>query len=154
LKVLVTLESLGKRLNPEFDFLQEARPFVQKVRVRRLREWLNREHLFELVEETGRLARALPFEAYDLLKKARTGKLKLRLDLEDLGDVVREVDRSVNRLSFAVVIAGILIGSSFVTRSGVGPSFLGVPVLGLVGFGVAIILGIWFLVGTLRSGRL
>jgi len=154
LKVLVTLESLGKRLDPKFDFLQEARPFVQKVRVRRLREWLNREHLFELVEETGRLARALPFEAYDLLKKARTGKLKLRLDLEDLGDVVRETDRSVNRLSFAVVIAGILIGSSFVARSGVGPSFLGLPVLGLVGFGVAIILGIWFLVGTLRSGRL
>jgi len=154
LKVLVTLESLGKRLDPKFDFLLEARPFVQKVRVRRLREWLDREKLFELVEETGRLARALPFEAHDLLKKARTGKLKLRLDLEDLGDVVREIDRSVNRLSFAVVIAGILIGSSFVARSGVGPSFLGLPVLGLVGFGVAIILGIWFLVGTLRSGRL
>jgi ubiquinone biosynthesis protein len=60
----------------------------------------------------------------------------------------------VNRLAFAVVIAGILIGSSFVTREGVGPSFLGLPILGLAGFSVAVILGIWFLVGTLRSGRL
>jgi ubiquinone biosynthesis protein len=154
LKVLVTLESLGKRLDPSFDFLGAARPFVQKARVRRLRDWLDRERLADLLEETGRLARSLPYETSELLKKARTGRLKLRLDLEDLGDVAREIDRSVNRLSFAVVIAGILIGSSFVTRSGFGPTFLGLPIIGLAGFLVAGVLGIWFLIGTLRSGRL
>lgn len=154
LKVLITLESLGKRLNPAFDFLQEARPFLQKVRARRLRELASRERLYDLLEETGHLARALPFATFDLLKKARTGRLKVRLDVEELGDVVREIDRSVNRLAFAVVIAGILIGSSFVSRSGIGPSFLGIPILGLAGFGVAVVMGIWFLVGTLRSGRL
>jgi ubiquinone biosynthesis protein len=154
LKVLVTLDGLGKRLDPDFDFVSVARPFVSKVRTRRLRSWLDREGLLELAEDTGRLARALPAEAYDLLKKAGSGRLKLRLDLEDLGDVVREIDRSVNRLAFAVVIAGILIGSSFVTREGVGPSLLGLPILGLAGFSLAVVLGIWFLVGTLRSGRL
>ncbi len=154
LKVLVTLDGLGKRLDPDFDFVSAARPFVSKVRTRRLRSWLDREGLLELAEDTTRLARALPAEAYDLLKKAGSGRLKLRLDLEELGDVVREIDRSVNRLAFAVVIAGILIGSSFVTREGVGPSFLGLPILGLAGFSVAVVLGLWFLVGTLRSGRL
>jgi ubiquinone biosynthesis protein len=154
LKVLVTLESLGKRLDPDFDFVRAAQPFLLKVRARRLREWLDRDSLLELAEETGRFARALPSEAYDLLKKANTGKLKLRLDLEELGEVVREMDRSLNRLSFAVVIAGILVGASFVTRSGVGPTFLGLPILGLAGFSVAVVLGLWFLVGTLRSSRL
>ena len=154
MKVLVTLDGLGKRLDPDFDFVSLARPFVSKVRTRRLRGWLDRESLLELAEDTGRLARALPAEAYDLLKKAGSGRLKLRLDLEELGDVVREIDRSVNRLAFAVVIAGILIGSSFVTREGAGPSFLGLPILGLAGFSVAVVLGLWFLVGTLRSGRL
>jgi len=154
LKVLVTLDGLGKRLDPDFDFVSAARPFVSKVRARRLRGWLDREGLLELAEDTGRLARALPAEVHDLLKKASSGRLKLRLDLEELGDVVREIDRSVNRLAFAVVIAGILIGSSFVTREGVGPSFLGLPILGLAGFSVPVVLGLWFLVGTLRSGRL
>ncbi len=154
LKVLVTLDSLGKRLDPDFDFVSAARPFVLKVRTRRLRGWLDREGLLQLAEDSGKLARALPSEIHDLLKKAGSGRLKLRLDLEELGGVVREIDRSVNRLSFAVVIAGILIGSSFVTREGAGPSFLGLPILGLAGFSVAVVLGIWFLVGTLRSGRL
>ena len=154
LKVLVTLDSLGKRLDPDFDFVSAARPFVMKVRTRRLRGWLDRESLLELVEDTGRLARGLPVEAYDILKKLNSGRLKMRLDMEELGSVVKEIDRSVNRLAFAVVIAGILIGSAFVTREGVGPSFMGLPILGLVGFTVAVIMGIWFLVGTLRSGRL
>jgi ubiquinone biosynthesis protein len=154
LKVLVSLESLGKRLDPEFDFLSAARPFVERVRVRRLRDWLDRERLFDLLEDSGRLARSLPFETSELLKKARTGRLKFRLDFEDLGDVVREIDRSVNRLAFAVVIAGILVGSSFVTRAGFGPTFMGLPILGLAGFLVAGVLGLWFLIGTLRSGRL
>lgn len=154
LKMLVTLESLGKRLDPGFDFMQEARPFLAKVRARRLRDLASRERLADFAEETGRLARALPFATYDLLKKARTGRLKLRLDLEELGDVAREIDRSVNRLGFAVVIAGLLVGSSLVSASGIGPSFLGLPILGLAGFSAAIVMGIWFLVGTLRSGRL
>jgi len=154
LKVLVTLESLGKRLDPDFDFVSAAQPFVAKVRSGSLRGWLGRGSLLELVEDTGRLARALPAEAYDILKKANSGRLKVRLDLEEMGSVVKEIDRSVNRLAFAVVIAGILIGSAFVTRSGAGPSFMGLPILGLLGFTVAVIMGIWFLVGTLRSGRL
>jgi ubiquinone biosynthesis protein len=154
LKVIVTLESLGKRLDPDFDFLRAARPFVQQVRARGLRELLDRNRLLELAEDTGRLARALPSETYELLRKARTGRLKVRLDLEELGSMVKEIDRSVNRLAFAVVIAGILIGSAFVTRSGAGPSFMGLPILGLAGFSVAVIMGIWFLAGTLRSGRL
>jgi ubiquinone biosynthesis protein len=154
LKVMVALESLGKRLDPEFDFVNAARPFVLKVRTGRLRGLLDRESLLELAENTERLVRSLPSEVYDLLKKAGSGRLKLRLDLEELGDVVREIDRSVNRLSFAVVIAGILVGSAFVAREGVGPSFLGLPIMGLAGFFVAVVMGIWFLVGTLRSGRL
>jgi ubiquinone biosynthesis protein len=154
LKVLVTLESLGKRLDPEFDFLGAARPFVERARVRRLREWLDRERLVDLLEDSGRLARSLPYETSELLKRARTGRLKFRLDFEDLGDVMREIDRSVNRLAFAVVIAGILVGASFVIRSGIGPTLMGLPILGLAGFLVAGVLGVWFLIGTLRSGRL
>ena len=35
-----------------------------------------------------------------------------------------------------------------------GPRLFGLPILGLAGFTVAGVLGIWFLIGILRSGRL
>jgi ubiquinone biosynthesis protein len=154
LKVIVTLESLGRRLDPDFDILEVAGPFVARVRAGRLREWLGREEIYDLVEETGRFVRSLPWQANELLEKARTGRLRLKMDFEGLDQRVQEIDRSINRLAFSVVIAGVLVGSSLVIRTGLGPSYLGLPVLGLLGFAVAGILGIWFLIGTLRSGRL
>jgi ubiquinone biosynthesis protein len=60
----------------------------------------------------------------------------------------------VNRLSFAVVIAGLLVSSSFFMRIEAGPRLFGLPILGLAGFTAAGVLGIWFLIGILRSGRL
>lgn len=154
LKVIVTLESLGKSLDPAFDFTAAARPFVRRVRISHLGEWTRKDRLMDLLEDALRLGRSLPYDSYEVLKKLRSGRLRLNLDIEGLDRAVREIDRSANRLSFAVVIAGILVGSSFVTRQGIGPSVFGFPLLGLAGFLLAGFLGIWFLVGILRSGRL
>jgi len=67
---------------------------------------------------------------------------------------VRELDRSSNRLSFAVVIAAIVIGSSIIVHAETGPHLLGYPLLGMVGFLAAAVLGIGLAIGILRSGRL
>ena len=154
LKVIVTVESLGKSLDPEFDVVTVARPFVERVRLGRLREWTDKDKLLDLAEDTGRLVRALPYDAYEILNKLRSGKLKVNFDFEDFDERIREIDRSVNRLSFAVVIAGILVGSSFFLRGTAQPILFGMPVLGVAGFGTAIVLGVWFLIGIIRSGRL
>jgi ubiquinone biosynthesis protein len=67
---------------------------------------------------------------------------------------VREMDRSSNRLSFAVVIAAIVISSSIIVHAAVGPQLLGYPLLGLAGFITAAVLGVGLAIGILRSGRL
>jgi ubiquinone biosynthesis protein len=64
------------------------------------------------------------------------------------------MDRSSNRISFAIVIAAIVVGSALVVHAGGGPLMLGYPSLGVVGFVVAAVLGIGLAVGILRSGRL
>ena len=51
------------------------------------------------------------------------------------------MDRSSNRLSFAVVIAALIVASSLIFQSGAGPAVFGFPALGLVGFLVAAFLG-------------
>jgi ubiquinone biosynthesis protein len=154
LKVVVTMEDLGQRLDPEFDIVGMAKPFVERVRIARMKAWVDPGKIYDMLEDTGELLRALPYYTHELLKKARTGKLKLSLDLGDLDPRVREIDRSLNRLSFAVVISGLLVGSSLLMRYNLGPSLFGLPILGLAGFATAGILGLWFLIGILRSGRL
>ena len=64
------------------------------------------------------------------------------------------MDRASNRLSFAIVIAAIVIGSAVVVHAGAGPHLFGLPALGFAGFITAAVLGIGLAIGILRSGRL
>jgi ubiquinone biosynthesis protein len=64
------------------------------------------------------------------------------------------MDRSSNRLSFAIVIASIVVGSSVIVHAAVGPQLFGYPLLGVIGFVAAAVLGIGLAIGILHSGRL
>ena len=64
------------------------------------------------------------------------------------------MDRSSNRLSFAIVIAAIVIASSVMVHAAAGPQAFGYPLLGLAGFVTAGVLGLGLAIGILKSGRL
>ena len=64
------------------------------------------------------------------------------------------MDRSSNRLSFSIVIGAMvvaLVGDGACRR---WPAAFGYPLLGVVGFVVAGVLGIGLALGVVRSGRL
>jgi ubiquinone biosynthesis protein len=64
------------------------------------------------------------------------------------------MDRSSNRIAFALVVSSLVIGSSLIISTKIGPSLFGVPLLGVIGFSMAGILGIWLLIAIIRSGRM
>jgi ubiquinone biosynthesis protein len=90
----------------------------------------------------------------EIVGKARDDRLQIQFVHRNLEHFVQEMDRASNRLSFAVVIAALIVGSSFVLQRSAGPHLFGLPALGLVGFIAAAVLGLWLAVGILRSGRL
>ena len=55
----------------------------------------------------------------------------------------------------ALVVAGGLLGSSLIGILATdGPQIFGVHFLSVIGFVVSGVLGVWLLVGVIRSGRL
>lgn len=73
---------------------------------------------------------------------------------EGLSRALTELDRSTNRLAFALVVASIIVGSAMIFVAEVGPALLGYSVIGIVGFVAAGFLGLWLAWAVLRSGRL
>lgn len=64
------------------------------------------------------------------------------------------LERSTNRLSFAVVVAALIIGSSLIIHSKVPPFWGDVSMIGLVGSRRAGLMGFWLLMAIVRHGKL
>jgi len=107
-----------------------------------------------VLDDLNYVIKSLPMELSSIVKKIRFGKLKLPIFHENLEKAVTEIDRIGNRLSFAIIIAALLLSSSLIVQAKIGPFIRGYPVLGLAGFFTAVIMGLWLLIGIIRSGRL
>ncbi len=154
LKTLLQIDGLGRKLYPDFNVTQTAKPYV--------REWVSRQYsprkfmrdAYLLVDDMQYYLRVLTSEMGSLVKKFRYGKLRIPISHENLDKAVGEVDRTGNRISFAVIIAALLLSSSILVQAKVGPTIRGYPILGLAGFFTAAVMGVWLLVGIIKSGRL
>ncbi|MEK7680376.1 MAG: hypothetical protein AAB356_09295, partial [Deltaproteobacteria bacterium] len=99
------------------------------------------------------VAREMPSNLNRVIKKAAEDRFRIEFMHRGLEDFMGEVDRSSNRLTFGVIMASLVIGSSLVMSSGGGPVFMGYPLLGVAGFVIASILGLWLAVQIIRSGK-
>lgn len=152
-KALITLEGLGRQLDPGFQIIPHLTPFVHKVVAERYRPRVllqrGRRSLAELLD----LLRGLPRDLARSLGELRRGRMKLELDLKRLDHFGRQIDRSANRLTVGVITAALIIGSSIVMTVEGGPTLFGLPAFGLVGFLIAFVNSVWLLLSIWRSGR-
>jgi ubiquinone biosynthesis protein len=152
-KALITVEGLGRQLDPEFQLVDHITPFLQQLMQERYQPATllqrSRRRLVELATIAGRV----PEDLRELLREARRGRMKIDLDLKRLDHFGHQLDRSANRLTVGIVTAALIVGSSIVMTVGGGPTLVGLPLFGLLGFLLAVIAGAWLLVSIWRSGR-
>jgi ubiquinone biosynthesis protein len=120
-----------------------------------------RLNLSKGVEEAGELlfdlwqaTKNLPFDLAVITRKLRADDLRIKLDHRHLEGPAGQVERSMNRLAFSIVTAGLLVGSSLVTQLEGGPHVFGIPVIGLLGYAASGFLALWLLISIIRSRRL
>ena len=152
IKAFVTLESLGRGLDPSFHMATEALPALQSAaRARYKPAAVARRSKLALARALS-LVERLPDDVNRLLRRAQRGQMRLELDLAHLKRVGNQIDRAASRLAIALVIAALVIGSSIVMTVSAGPRIFGLPLFGFAGFCGAAIGGIW-LVQSIRRNR-
>jgi ubiquinone biosynthesis protein len=154
IKGLTAAEGLGLMLDPDFDMAGVSEPFVKEVKRERLKAGRLLSDVREYGGELLAFLRVLPADFRDVVRQVRQGKLRIGFEHRGLEKLIFEMDRSSNRIAFALVISSIVVGSSLIITANMGPRFFGFPVLGLAGYMIAGVLGIWLLISILRSGRL
>ena len=153
-KALVTSEGVGRKLDPEFDMMSLLKPYVEEMIIRRMSLRRQGKNLLHLIEDIYDLARILPKDLKDILIKVKTGEISIQLEHRGLSELIKEMEKSSNRLSFSLIIASLIIGSSLIMQTGIEPTFFGFPVIGIIGYSLAGLLGIYLAFSILRSGKL
>ncbi len=152
IKVFVILESMGRKLDPDFDMASEAAPFLSSALRARYSPSAMTKRGQRALRISWDMLSALPESLREILRHARTGNLKVSIDLERLKHLGNQLDHSANRLTIGVVIAALIIGSSIVMTVKGGPTLLGLPAFGLLGFLGAVFGSLWLLYSIWRSG--
>jgi len=152
-KCVIELEGLVKVLYPEANLLKESEPYARRLYVERFAPAALASRALSAAGEYGGLLADFPSEAGRIMKKVMDDKLRIEFLHRGLEDFMGEVDRSSNRLTFAVIVAALIIGSSMVIAAEAAPQLFGLSALGLLGFVIASVLGIWLAVQILRSGK-
>jgi ubiquinone biosynthesis protein len=153
-KAIVTYEEVARKLNPDYDLIGSAVPYVKKLILRKMSFSQMLRDMKISVTELRDFATKVPMEIREFTTKLNRGQGKIGLDVIGLAKLINELDKSSNRLSFALVIAAIIVGSSLVLTIDIGLKVYGVPVIGLIGYLFAGILGAGLAISILRSGKL
>jgi len=148
IRALITLDGVGRDLDPQFNLAEYLAPFVEEVVNERYSPRRMASRLWKETKRFARVAHDLPISIGRTLEKLSKDELRIQLEHRSLNYLVTELDRSSNRVVVSLIVASLVIASALFQTGG-GSLLFSVPV-----YLLSSLLGIWLIYGIFRSGRL
>lgn len=142
-KSISTIESVGRCLDPDFDIIEHARPFIKKVLEERRSPGRLINNAMALGEDIASFVRAAPDNALQILKKIKDGQLKIDFMHKGLEEPTSELHRVIDKLILGLITSALLIASSLIVQVGKGPQLFGFSAIGIIGYFAAGFLALW-----------
>lgn len=154
-KTLITLEGLGRHLDPTFDLIEAAQPTARRLFRRELDPKQLLASTLKGLLDLRDLLNVLPKRFNKITRAMERSEYKMRIELDNLPATIqqysRSLARSANRLSFAVVLAALIIAApQLLTME--EPLIRNFTPADIARFGIAAVAAAW-LISLLRSGR-
>jgi ubiquinone biosynthesis protein len=149
IRCLVTLEGVGRDLDPSFNLAAHLAPFVEKIVSERYSPRHMVDQFFNESRNMARLMRDVPHYVGRSLEKLSKDELRVQFEHTGLDRLMTELDRSGNRVVIGLVVSALILSSALVLRTGSESVWFTVPL-----FVLSSLLGIWLIYGVFRSGRL
>ena len=149
IRCFVTLEGVGRNLDPEFNLATHLQPFVERLVKERYsptrlaaKVWRESRHLLEYAHE-------IPGNVNRTLRKLSEDDLRIQLEHRNLDHFILELERSSNRLVVGMVVGSLIVASSLIISRGASTIWVTLPI-----YVLSSLLAIWLVYGIFRSGRL
>ena len=144
-KSLMTIENLGKDFDPKLKIVEMVKPFLITARLKALdpRRFLRR--FLNDLEDNAEIVQNLPGTAGSILNQLEEGSLTLRIEHHRLNDIEETLYLTGERLSRALILAALFLGSALMIVAKIPPVWNGIPLIGMGGFLISGILSIYAL---------
>jgi len=154
-KVFVNIDGICRQLDPDFNLTDVARGYVGKAVRMELTSKATAIEIYRALVAMRSLIADLPEQIGRLMRKAVEGNLRLEFKHQGLDEVTDSLRASSNRIAIALIVAAIIVGSSLIVASanGAGTGWFGLPALGVLGYVLASVFGIWLIASIIRSSR-
>ena len=153
-RALFVMEGLGKQLDPDFNMVEQIKPFAEQIMKDRYSPSSIAKESAQVLQAYHALGKSLPKDIKEFINRINRNKFKIDVEHRGFERLINDLDKSTNRISFSMVIGSLIIGSSLIMQIDKGPVLFGFPILGLLGYTVAGILGLGLAIAILRSGRM
>jgi len=153
-RALFVMEGIGRQLDPNFNMVAQLKPFAEQVIKNRYSATSIAKDAARTLQSYQALGKSLPRDIKEFINRINRNKFKIDVEHRGFERLVNDLDKSTNRISFSMVIAALIVGSSLVMQIDKGPMLFGFPLLGLLGYSVAGFLGLGLAIAILRSGRM
>ncbi len=165
LKTFIQTEALGKILGSDASLLEVAKPYAKKLLQRGYETQKVYKNIRKDVLAMGNHLKTMPKLAHDILKQTAKGKQRLELQHGGFQEINTQFVKGINRLIIGLIISASLIAGAMVLNAPQklfvftvnlfgGQEISITAVLGLTGYVIATVLGLWLIYTISRSRKL
>jgi ubiquinone biosynthesis protein len=152
-KAVLSVEESGSALDPEFSLRGCFKPAVDElVRERRDPRNIWRSLRQSFASSIGRI-QELPGELQRVLRLLEEGSATINFHHRGLEDLDDSINDASNKITIGVIIGALIVGSSLIMTRDIEPKLFGYPWLGVLGYLLSALLGVWIVIDILRRGR-
>ncbi len=152
-KTMLILENIARQLDPAFDFIAAAEPYASKLIQQRMSPSKFYKRTKENFGEFSDFVSIFPRQMKEIIKKILKDDIHVKMYHVNLQEFIRDMDRSSNRIAFAMVVSAMILSSAIMHAAGVGPTVFGFSILAITAFVFAFFMGVWLIISIIRSGR-
>ncbi|MCI5055362.1 MAG: hypothetical protein MRY83_04590, partial [Flavobacteriales bacterium] len=136
-RAFAILEGIGKQIHPHFNTYDFIKPFGKKIFSSKYSPKNIINAITEHLEQDISVWRAFPHDFREIVTKFKKGQLNFKIHHEGYGYLLKKLDSLTNRVTLAMIIVSLIIGSSITMLADFEPhqkTDYGIPYVSLAGF--------------------
>jgi ubiquinone biosynthesis protein len=153
IKAMGTIEGVARDLDPDYEIVECAKPFIVKLIGDRYSPKALAKRVGNTLFSYAEFIDGLPRQITGILRKLRQGEAKVNFHLEGLDRFRMTIEHTATTVTYALLIAALLVSSSILVHSARNNPDSIVGTLGIVGFVLAGVLAAGLIVDIWRVKR-